>query len=236
MAYDPIYSKQAKEIIPNYDIEKMDLIDLRRKIMRWCSKSQGAIGPCRSCPSKCQAGIMAIRLYDGVDAAGASEPEVNNPFIRKQEKDIKEVDDVKIEKEEPKMKKEGNKNSEKPVAKWYEDAVASGDPVKWCVDNLGLTIQKSKKRIYMYEYNRFGMRRTKNDSEQTGMMIATEPAAKASNNEMSLITAMETEMRSLEAKQQEYKTRIDELTAEYNRISNKLEAISMCVEQYRSVV
>ena len=235
MMIDPIYEK-GKHEIPNYNIEEMDLIDLRRKIMKWCNKSQGAIGPCRSCVSKCQAGIKALELYDGIDAARASEPEVSNPFVRKPAKAPEEIKKVEIKKEEPKMKKEEKKSGEKPISKWYEDAVASGDPVKWCVENLGLTIQKAKKRVYMYEYNRFGMRRTKNNPEQTKMVAAPEPVAKTANDEVSLITVMEAEMKSLEAKQQEYKARIDELTAEYNRISNKLEAISMCVEQYRSVV
>lgn len=234
---DPVYGKSYKFEIPgNYNIEEMDLIDLRRKIMKWCHKSQGAIGPCRDCVQKCSAGLRAIELYDGIDAARASEPEVNNPFIKKEEKVP-----VEIKKEVVEMKEEKKKVG-RPVSKWYEDAVASGDPVKWCIDNLGISEQKAKKRVYMYEYNRFGMRRSKNETKTeeaktvAGPIVkaAPEPVAKT-DNDVSLISAMEIEMKNLEAKQVEYKTRIDELTNEYNKISNKLEAISMCIEQYRSI-
>ena len=229
---DPVYGKSYKFEIPgNYNIEEMDLIDLRRKIMKWCHKSQGAIGPCRDCVQKCSAGLRAIELYDGIDAPKASEPEVNNPFVRKN----KEVP-VEIKEEAVEMKEEKKKIG-RPVSKWYEDAVASGDPVKWCMDNLGLTEQKAKKRVYMYEYNRFGIRRSKSEPKTvTGPVVKTapEPVVKI-DNDVSLISAMEIEMKNLEAKQQEYKTRIDELTSEYNKISNKLEAISMCIEQYRSI-
>ena len=247
MPYDPLLSKSTKFEFPNqYDVDQMDLIDLRRKIMKWCAKSQGAIGPCRECVQKCNAGIRALKLYDGIDATKASEPEVNNPFVRKN----KEVP-VKIKEEVVKMNK-GKKETERPVSKWYEDAVASGDPVKWCMDNLNLPEQKAKKRVYMYEYNRFGMRRHKDDTKPSKevkvavgpvvkvmpepvVKVAPEPVAKIADD-TSLITAMETEMKTLTAKKQEYRTKIDEMTNEYKKISDRLEAITMCVEQYRSTV
>lgn len=231
--YIPLLSQNKQFEFPNqYIVDEMDLIDLRRKIMKWCAKSQGAISPCRACPNKCSAGIRALALYDGVEVPKTSEPEVAKPTIKEEKKEP-----VEIKKEVIEMKKEDKKRG-RPVSKWYEDAVASGDPVKWCMDNLGLTIQKAKKRIYMYEYNRFGTRRSKDETKvETGpiVKVASEHVVKA-DNDMSLISAMETEMKNLEAKQQEYKTRIDELTSEYNKISNKLEAISMCIEQYRSIV
>lgn len=231
---DPVYGKSYKFEIPgNYNLEEMDLIDIRRKIMRWCAKSQGAIGPCRLCTSQCSAGIRALELYDGIDAPKASEPEVAKTIIRKEEKVP-----VEIKKEITNMKKEEKKKG-RPVSKWYEEAVASGDPVKWCMDNLNLTIQKAKKRVYMYEYNRFGMRRSKSEEkkeEKVVAAVAPEPVLKSKTDDTSLIAAMETEMKTLSAKKQEYKTKIDEMTIEYNKISDRLEAISMCVEQYRSTI
>lgn len=213
--YDLAYLRDRNqfEFPTPQELDKMDLIDIRRKLMRWCAKSQGAIGPCRAC-MKCEAGVRAVALYDGSEAPKASEPVVTK-------ESNKEVAEEKGSKEE--MTKENKK--EKPVAEWYTKAVNSGDPVKWCMDNLGLSIQKAKKRIYMYEYNRFGARRTKQE-ENTGPVLSV----KASTEDVSLVTAMETKMKLLTEKQQSCKAKIDELTTEYKRISDQLEAITMCIE------
>ena len=244
MSYDSILSRNKSFEFPNqYVIENMDLIDLRRKILKWCGKSQGAIGPCRDCPEKCSGGIRAIQLYDGAEAPKASGPEVTTANTKKKEKAPTET-----KKETTKMKKEEKKKG-RPVSQWYDDAVASGDPVKWCMDHLNITEQKAKKRVYMYEYNRFGMRRSKTEAKEkkvTKPVVNTvsepvvkavaEPVMKTETDDTSLIIAMETEMKTLTAKKQEYRTKIDEMTNEYNKISDRLEAITMCVEQYRSTI
>lgn len=215
-------ARQGKFEFPNqYVIDEMDLIDLRRKILKWCAKSQGAIGPCRDCRAKCSAGIRAIALYDGDEATRASEPEVVKPVI-KEEKKVP----VEIKEEVVKMK---DRKKGRPVSKWYTDAMASGDAVKWCVDNLGITIQQAKKRIYMYEYNRFGARRTK-PAETVEIKTVSESVAKTPADDFSLVSAMETKMKVLTERQQSYKVQIDELTAEYKKITDQLEAITMCIE------
>lgn len=213
MNYDVLLSRNKQFELPSDEkISEMDLIDLRRKIMKWCAKSQGAVGPCRSCPSKCTAGIRAIALYDGIDAPKASEPEVN----------VSE-EKVEIKKEVTKMKRE------KPVAKWYQDAKASEDPVKWCVENMGMTEQQAKKRLYMYEYNRFGIRRSTTVEKQE-VKATPEPVVKTSVDDISLMAAMDAKMKVLTERQQSCKVRIDELTAEYKKITDQLEAISICID------
>lgn len=224
---DPVHGKSYKFEFPgNYNVEEMDLIDIRRKIMKWCAKSQGAIGPCRECKSKCSAGIKAIELYDGIDAPKASEPEVkkNVPQVANDEKEKRE--------NKKEMKNAGNKKSGRPVSKWYEDAMASGEPEKWCVDNLHITIQQAKKRIYMYEYNRFGVRRTK----QAVAKVSPGPVIKTQEADFSLIDAMQTEMQALTKKQKEYKAQIDDLTDKHKKISDRIEAITMCIELYKEKV
>lgn len=229
-----IYGKSYKFEFPgNYNVDEMDLIDLRRKIMKMCAKSQGAIGPCRSCVSKCSAGIRAIELYDGIDAPKASEPEVAESVSLPVKEEKKEPE--KIKKEVIEMK---DKKKDKPVSKWYEDAMASGNPEKWCVDNLGLTLQQAKKRIYMYEYNRFGIRRTKHTEVSktiTGPVVknVSGPVVKTEDSDFSMIDMMQSEMQMLTKKQEEYKAQIDELTDKHKRISDRIEAITMCIELYK---
>lgn len=228
--YDPLLSRNKQFEFPKqYVVDEMDLIDLRRKIMKWCAKSQGAIGPCRSCPQKCSAGIRALALYDGGEVPKTSEPEVVSSTVEKEKKEPVEIKEEVVE-----MTKE---NDGKPVSKWYKDAVASGDPVKWCMDNLGLTIQKAKKRIYMYEYNRFGVRRTKQAETSAvksnpGPVIKTDPGPviKTDSEDSSLVSAMQTRMKILTEKQQQYKAQIEELTDKYKKVNDQIEAITMCIE------
>ena len=224
-------SRQGKFEFPSsYELDKMDLIDLRRKILKWCAKSQGAVSPCRSCKG-CEAGIRAVAMVDGEEAPKASEPETT--VVVKKEPEV--IKPNKIVKEVPEMKKE--KEREKPISQWYKDAIASGDAVKWCMDNLGLTIQKAKKRVYMYEYNRFGTRRTK---QTEGPILKSDPGpelkvetateAKIEDGDISLVSAMQMKMKILLEKQQEYKTQIDDLTDKYKKINDQIEAITMCIE------
>lgn len=229
-----LYAKQSKFEFPDdRTIDQMDLIDIRRKIMKWCAKSQGAIGPCRVCDPKCQAGIRAIELYDGIQAAEAVEPSVEKTVTKNEEKKEPE----KIKKEVVAMKKEKKR---RPVSQWYDEAMASGAPEEWCVKNLGITIQQAKKRIYMYEYNRFGIRRTKNAEASAtrpveGPVVKVDqgPVAKAEKKDFSLIDAMMSEMQMLTRKQEEYKAQIDDLTEKHRKISDRIEAITMCIELYK---
>lgn len=225
MPYNPMMLNKI-----DFDVEKMDLIDLRRKVMKQCTRSQGAIGPCRSCTFRCKAGERALDLYDGIDAPQASEPAIPEP-VKEQPEETK--------KEEPKMKetKEKKERKEKSVAAWYTSAVDSGDPVKWCMNNLGLTIQQAKKRIYMYEYNRFGVRRTKQAETSAvksnpGPVIKTDPGPviKTDSEDSSLVSAMQTRMKILTEKQQQYKAQIEELTDKYKKVNDQIEAITMCIE------
>ena len=222
---NPVYGKSYTFEFPgNYDIEEMDLIDIRRKIMKWCAKSQGAIGPCRNCESKCSAGIKALELYDGINAVVALEPSA-----------VKHVINSVVDKEpEEKIKEESveMKDKKKPVSKWYEEAESSGDPVKWCVDNLGITVQQAKKRIYMYEYNR-GLRRSTKEETVLPVMKTDSGLIAKTETESSLIDAMRSEMEMLTRKQKEYKAQIDDLTSKHEKISDRIEAISMCIELYK---
>lgn len=228
-----VLARQGKFEFPNqYVIDEMDLIDLRRKILKWCAKSQGAIGPCRDCRAKCSAGIKAIALYDGGEASKASKPEVEVPVLKSEVKEEKKEPE-KITKEVVEMKEK--KKVGRPVSRWYEDAVASGDPVKWCMDNLGITIQQAKKRIYMYEYNR-GLRKTAKEEPAVSIAKADQGPIVKVDEGLSLIDAMQAEMQMLTRKQEEYKAQIDILTDKHKKISDRIEAITMCIELYKEKV
>lgn len=230
---DPIYGKSYKFEFPgSYKVDEMDLIDLRRKIMKYCNKSQGAIGPCRVCPQKCTAGIRALELYDGIDALKASEPEVAKDILKSAEKEEKKEPE-KVTKEVVEMKEK--KKSGRPLSRWYEDATASGDPVKWCVDNLGITVQQAKKRIYMYEYNRGLRRSAKEETIAPVAKVNPGPVVKTEEG-LSLIDAMQSEMEMLTKKQEEYRAQIEILNDKHKKISDRIEAISMCIELYKEKV
>jgi hypothetical protein len=225
-----VLEKQYKFEFPNQQsVDEMPLIDLRRKILRWCNKSQGAIEPCRACANKCSAGIRAISLYDGIDAPKASEPSSNN-FNTEEKVAGKEKENSE------EVKTEKNKVG-KPLSKWYEDAIGSGDPVEWCVSHLGITVKQAKKRIYMYEYNRFGAKGTKQtespENKKHVAKSAPDPIAKTDDSASSLVDMMQSEMQTLTKKQEECRAQIDMLTEKHKNITDRIEAIAMCIELYK---
>lgn len=226
MSYLSTLVREGKfEMPPESEIEKMDLIDVRRKLMKFCDESQGAIGPCRTCMRKCNAGKWALQLYDRLQVPKTEEPEV--------------AKNISEEKDEKQTTQSGGQ-----VAQWYIDAKASKDPVAWCVDNLHITRQQASKKIYMYEYNHFGTLRTKNTAKATekprlkhAAKAAEKPANQTDESDFSLATDLQQKMEMLTKRQSDYREqiayhqcKIDELKKKEKKVTDQIDAVSMCLE------
>lgn len=224
MSYLSTLVREGKFIMPSQaEIERMDLIDVRRKLMKFCDESQGAIGPCRSCMRKCAAGKWAIQLYDRLQVPKTEEPEV-----------------TKNNSEE----NETAKQNVGKVAQWYIDATASADPVDWCVNKFGISRQKAKKKIYMYEYNHFRTVRTSNtdtapSKPRSKKRVSEGPTVKVDDDDFSLMSDLQEKMKILTRRKEEcdtelayHQSQVEKLTAKKKKIVDQIDAVSMCLELF----
>ena len=216
--------KQGKFTFPSQaEVEKMDLIDIRRKIMKFCMKSQGAIAPCRTCSNKCVAGRWAVKLYDGLDI-----PKVETPVPQP----VKPA-------EKPKR---GRKTSD-----WYDKAKLSGDIVQWCVDNLGLNIQQAKKKVYMFEYNHFGKLKTnakkatptKKEVQTPVVRIQKEEKVQSTCEKLpmlprfedcSLADELSAKLEVLNNAKREYEEYVNTVNGYIQKVNDKILEIETCIE------
>ena len=225
MKYLSTLIKEGSFVPPSdEEIEKMDLIDVRRNVMKWCQVSNGAIGPCRECKHKCKAGKWAIELYDRTAV-----PKTGGPEVSKTISDNKKVDES-AEREEIEMPAYTDSGS--PTAEWYIAAYASGNPVGYCQHHFNLSIQKAKKKLYMYEYNHFGKLKNKTKTEESPRI--QNPAIELQQTEVdedfSLKNDLVQKKEALIKIQEQYKAQLDDLNEKLRKVTNQIDAIAMCLE------
>lgn len=222
MKYLTTLIKEGSFIMPSdEEIEKMDLIDVRRNLMKWCEVSQGSISPCRTCKHRCKAGKWALELYDRTAVPKTDGPEVVKKVSEEKEDEKKDgVENVHV----PELTNAGT-----PVAQWYVDAKASGNPVEYCRKQFGISASKARRKIYMYEYNHFGALKEKLDIERPSKPVPKK-AAEIVDEDFSLEKDLVQKKEALIKIQEQYQAQINELNERLAKITNQIDSINMCLE------
>lgn len=146
------YTPNPPHYYPPLDYKKMTLQELVNTYIKMCAKANGLVSVCSKCQTPCEHGKRAIQLLSG---AIYDEPNVplfaNDGLIKKaveENKKRKEEKEIVEVKETPKK----SKDDRMYLDDWYEKAVASGDPVKWVMEQFGITKTKAKSKIYGWRY------------------------------------------------------------------------------------
>lgn len=140
------YVRNPARYYPPVALEEMSLKEIVDKHIKTCAKANGQVSVCSHCLSQCQQGKRALELVSGNKAVEEPVPLFDGKTMLELARQQNEERRAKMEKaEEIKPRKVSRKD-------WYEEAKASGDPVQWIMDNLGLSRTKAQNKIYQYRY------------------------------------------------------------------------------------
>ena len=149
-------------------LNEMTLQEITKRYLTSCIKSHGLVSECQKCKDKCPYGMRATMLAYGTGAFGEravpyegsmlQAARMQNELNRKRQiavdaltEELKKTEE-KIETVEKEMKEPKKRRKGIDPEGWYEEALKSGDAVKYVMDTFGRTKTQAKKKLYNYLY------------------------------------------------------------------------------------
>lgn len=142
---DIAYVRNPARYYPPVSLEEMSLKEIVDKHIRTCAKANGQVSICSHCVSPCREGKRALELVSGDKQVETEVPLFDGKTMLELARQQNAERRAQMEVKEEKPKKIHWKN-------WYEEAKASGDAVKWVMENMGLPKAKALNKIYQYRY------------------------------------------------------------------------------------
>ena len=204
---------------PAKPLQDLSFEEIKNKYLKMCAKSNGDVSVCSKCPTPCTEGRRAIQLlanevyndppiplYGGKTLIEKAREE---NMLRRKEKEEKKVD-------EPRK----SKDNRQYIDDWYEKAVASGDPVKWVMDQYGMTKAKAKHKIYSWRYRH----------ELTDKKDDLKPVDKPVEEKNPGFDKIESKLESLMQLQEKHKKIMIEYQQQYEKAKQNYEEISKKID------
>ena len=203
---------------PAVPLQDMTLEEIKKKYLKMCAKSYGDVSVCSQCPTPCPEGKRAIQLvsnqvYDDppIPLYGGKtliEKAREENMLRRQQKELK-----------PKM----SKDNRMYIDDWYEKAEASGDPVKWVMDNYNISKTKAKSKIYAWRYRHQEPKEVKEEVKEEPKVIKEEP--KEPNSIEAKIDVLMKLQEKHKKIMQEYLEQYEKAKQNYEEISKKIDIL-----------
>lgn len=213
---------------PPKAVDDMSLDEIKRKYIKTCGKANGNISVCSKCTNPCEEGKRAIQLlanqiynnppiplYGGKTLIEKAREE-NMERRKKMEENAEFVKAVETAQNKP-TKKRGYIKWDG----WWEESLASGDQVKWLMDNMKISKSKAKHKIYQYKWshNMVG-----SGAEKEQVTPKEEPKEEI-KQETKTDSSIESKLESLMQEQEEYKKQMSQYMNLYNNAKEKYEEL-----------
>ena len=224
---------------PSKDLNEMTLEEIVTKHIRTCGKANGNVSICSQCKSPCQEGKRAIQLlankvyndppiplYGGKTLIERAREENMKRREQKENTNMAALAQALEEAKQKALEKDGLVETKRKAYVrrdgWWEESLASGDQVKWLIDNMKMSKTQAKKKIYQYKYMH-GL---------TGQPKIEEPVVTPAEDvkieipDTKLVsTDVELKLEALLKKQEEYKSEMIKYQNLYNEAQKKYEEI-----------
>ena len=215
--YDIAHVKQGTVVgYPPKPLQDMTLEEIKKKYI--CAKANGDISVCSKCLTPCDYGKRAIQLaanevysdppvplYGGMTLIERARQE---NMLRRQQKEKKE--------ENKEMKK--SKDNRIYIENWYEKAQASGDPIKWIMEQYNIDRTKAMAKVCQW-------RNRHKTEEPKKVLLAEKPKEIPAGFE-----SVETKIDSLMKQQDEYKQIILKYQKLYDEVSSKIDVLCRAMD------
>lgn len=231
--YDVAYVPNGpKDYYPAKDLEDMSLEEIVAKYIKTCGKANGNLATCSQCKSPCKQGKRAIQLLSTKVYNDPPIPLYGGKTLIEKARE----ENMKRKKEQSNLSslaealKEAQKKEEKKTEKkkknyvqwdgWWEESIASGDQVKWLLDNMKISKTQAKKKIYMYKYNHGLLKKEEQPQEEIKEQPVEETVSYKSSD-----TSIETKIDVLLKLKDEHKKAMDEYLKLYENAKKEYEKI-----------
>lgn len=255
--------------MPVPPLNEMTLQEITKRYLATCIKSHGLVSECAKCKDKCPYGTRAVSLAYGDGMLGGravpyegsmlQKARMENELERKRktavdalkkqlEKTEKEIEAVREEAKDPKRKLK----SQDPEG-WYEDALKSGDPVKYVMENMNRTKTQAKKKLCNFLYHRPEMKEIqekyvpKTDAEENtteSSTVAQEtPVCEEkpcnvveteANGDAYVSKVMEQKLEELMNQQEKLETAIKEYQTKLVKIKEQIDTICKTMDIFKT--
>jgi hypothetical protein len=227
------YVKNEPNYYPPIDYKKLNLEELKKKYIDTCGKSGGLLSNCSRCQTPCEYGKRAIQLRAGEVYDDPVVPLYGGKTLIERAKEENMLRRKKMEEEEKKKAEEKStpkcKRGVRDPEGWYEEAMASEDPVEYVVKRFELSKTKAKKKIYSYRY----LHGITDKTGKTSVLRKTEEPEEpivSTVKEVTEESAIETKMEALMKLQEKYKNIMLEMKQKYEKAKQDYEDVGKKID------
>ena len=242
----PYVANPASHPFPSKDLEDMTLEEIVKKHIKTCGKANGSVAICSQCKSPCREGKRAIQLlankvyddppiplYGGKTLIERAREENMKRRERMEGTNMsalaKALEDAKnkaLEKDKPKEEKQ--KRGHIVWDGWWETSLASGDQVKWIMENMKLSKTQAKKKIYQYKWYH-GMTGSAEKKEEVPVVKVVEKEVIDTNIESKLDTLLK-QQEEVKKEMEKYQRLLDEARVRYDAIKKKADILCSAMD------
>lgn len=245
-------------------LNEMTLQEITKRYLTSCIKSHGLVSECQKCKEKCPYGMRATMLAYGTGAFGEravpyegsmlQAARMQNELNRKRQitvdaltEELKKTEE-KIETVEKEMKEPKKRRKNADPEGWYEEALKSGDAVKYVMDTFNRTKTQAKKKLYNYLYLHPEMQEIhdkyvkKETQKETVKEEKAEPEIKEAEKkeivnqpgDIYITRVMEMKLETLMNKQEEYESAIKDYQTKLAKVKEQIETICRTMDIFKT--
>ena len=255
-------------------LNEMTLQEITKRYLTSCIKSHGLVSECQKCKDKCPYGMRATMLAYGTGAFGERavpyegsmlqaarmqnelnrQRQITTDALTEERKKIEE----KIETTEKEVKPKKRRKGMDPEG-WYEEAMKSGDPVKYVMETFGRTKTQAKSKLYNYlylhpemkeihdKYTKKNVSEEKTKEESPVKVETPERVEKPCNTgkteekvntaqpgDIYITRVMEMKLETLMNKQEEYESAIKDYQTKLAKVKEQIETICRTMDIFKT--
>ena len=221
--YDiPYVQNVPAQYYPAVPLQEMTLEEIKQKHIKTCAKANGDVSECSRCKSPCPEGQRATQLVANMIYNDPPIPLYGGKTLieKAKEENMKRRE----EKEKIEESKKVTKNKRIYIDGWYEQAMASADPVAWVMEAYACSKTKAKQKIYCWKNRHPEANETHPEESETPVIKETQESQTQPKIETKK-DKFEVKLEALMKQQEEQKKAMDEYMKLYQQAKVEYEKI-----------
>lgn len=211
---------------PVKPLQDMSFEEIQSKYLKMCAKANGNVSVCSKCPTPCVEGKRAIQLLANEVYNDPPIPLYGGKTLIEKAREENMLRRQKLEQEKQMGEVKKSKDNRTYIDDWYEKAESSGDPVKWVMENYGITKAKAKHKLYSWRYRHQTEEKIK-EPIPTKEQIETK---ESESKDLSVTDSIESKMDALMKLQEKYKNVMVEMQKQYEKAKAEYDAVSKKID------
>ena len=211
---------------PAKSLQDMSFEEIQNKYLKMCAKANGNVSVCSKCPTPCAEGKRAIQLLANEVYNDPPIPLYGGKTLIEKAREENMLRRQKLEQEKQMGEVKKSKDNRTYIDDWYEKAESSGDPVKWVMENYGITKAKAKHKLYSWRYRH----QTEEKIKEPAPIKEPIKTKESESKDLSVTDSIESKMDTLMKLQEKYKNVMVEMQKQYEKAKAEYDAVSKKID------